>query len=266
VKARTNAPGATVVKLGGSLLEQAEPRRVALGAIARCWESGGELVVVHGGGERLDLHLATLGIPRRVHDGLRITDERTLEAAVAVLAGVVNKSIVSELRALGVASAGISGADGATLVAEKKPSVAGVDLGHVGCSARGRAGLLRAILAADMLPVVAPIAAGREGGLLNLNADEAAAAVASALAARRLVFFTDVEGVRDETGRTLAKLEADEAEDLLSGPAVEGGMRPKLRACLTALRAGVAEVVIAGPRRHAGVLRDGLGGTSLVAA
>ncbi|MGH9442162.1 MAG: acetylglutamate kinase, partial [Thermoanaerobaculia bacterium] len=89
---------------------------------------------------------------------------------------------------------------------------------------------------------------------------------AAALSARRLVFFTDVEGVRDETGRILSRLSICDAESLLSGPAIEGGMRPKLRACLDALRAGVGEVVIAGPGRHPDVLRSGEGGTSLVAA
>ena len=256
----------TVVKLGGSLLEDAPKRAAVVAAVAESWSSGEPLVVVHGGGKKLDAHLASLGIPRRIHDGLRITDRPTLEAAVGVLAGVVNKSIVGELREAGVPAAGICGADGATLVAERRIPSGGVDLGFVGGSARGSARLLNAILSAGMLPVLAPIASDRAGGLLNLNADEAAAAAAEALSARRLVFFTDVEGVRDESGRGISRLSASDAERLLSGPAVEGGMRPKLLACLAALRAGVSEVVIAGPRRHADVLRGGEGGTCLVAA
>ncbi len=259
-------PRPTVVKLGGSLLEDARRRAAVVAAVAEAWNAGESLVVVHGGGKRLDAHLASLGIPRRIHEGLRITDAPTLEAAVGVLAGVVNKAIVAELREVGVPAAGICGVDGATLVAEKRLPSGGVDLGFVGGCARASAGLLNAILSAGMLPVLAPIAAGRDGGLLNLNADEAAAAAAAALSARRLVFFTDVEGVRDESGRTLSRLAVRDAESLLSGPAIEGGMRPKLLACLEALRKGVREVVIAGPRRHADVLRGGEGGTCLVAA
>ena len=115
----------TVVKLGGSLLEDAARRAAVVSAVAQAWNAGEAVVVVHGGGKRLDAHLASLGIPRRVHDGLRITDGPTLEAAVGVLAGVVNKSIVAEFREAGIPAAGICGADGATLVAEKRPSFRG---------------------------------------------------------------------------------------------------------------------------------------------
>jgi acetylglutamate kinase len=260
------SPAPLVVKLGGSLLEDPTRRRASLLAVAQHWSASGLLVVVHGGGKKLDVQLAALGIARRIHDGLRITDAATLESAVGVLAGIVNKSVVAGLRELGVPAAGLCGVDGGTLVAERRMPIDGVDFGFVGAQARGHAALPRAILAAGMLPVIAPIAAGRDGGLLNVNADEAAAAIAAALGARRLVFFTDVEGVRDTSGRTLARLATREAESLLSGTGVEGGMRPKLFACLAALRSGVEEIVIAGPKRHAAVLRGEEGGTCLVAA
>ncbi len=255
-----------VVKLGGSLLEDSRQRKIALGAIAEAWAANPSLVVVHGGGRKIDAQLERLGIARRVHDGLRVTDAATLEAAVGVLAGIVNKSIVAELESLGVPAAGLCGADGSTLVARRRDPADGVDYGFVGAGARADGRLLTAILSSGMLPVLAPIAAGREGGLLNLNADEAAAAIATAFRAPRLVFFTDVEGVRDPSGRTVPRLGTREAEALLTGTAIAGGMRPKLLACLSALRAGVGEVVIAGPERHAAVLRGGEGGTCLVAA
>jgi acetylglutamate kinase len=114
--------------------------------------------------------------------------------------------------------------------------------------------------------VLAPPAAGREGGILNLNVDSAAAAIAVALGSARLVFFTDVDGVRDGAGRTLGQLTVAEAEDLLASGAASGGMRPKLAAALAALGDGVGEIVIAGPERQADVLRGGRGGTRLVAA
>jgi acetylglutamate kinase len=190
--------GTTVVKLGGSLLEDSKRRLAALSAVAESWLSSASLVLVHGGGRKLDAQLAARGIPRRIHEGLRITDGPTLESAVAVLAGIVNKSIVSELWGLGVPAAGISGADGATLIAERRAPEGGVDFGFVGAGARANTALLGAILSARMLPVLAPIAAGRKGGLLNLNADEAASATAIALGARRLVFLTDVQAVDRE--------------------------------------------------------------------
>jgi acetylglutamate kinase len=165
-----------------------------------------------------------------------------------------------------VAAAGVSGIDGATLVADRHPPLEGVDLGLVGTAPRARACLLKALLSADLLPVLAPLAAGREGGILNLNADSAAAAIAGALGSARLVFFTDVDGVRDGSGRTLGQLTVAGAEDLLASGAASGGMRPKLAAALAALGDGVDEIVIAGPERQAEVLRGGMGGTRLVAA
>lgn len=255
-----------VVKLGGSLLEDGVRRRQALAAIARAWNDGVPLVVVHGGGKKIDEHLAALGLTRSVHRGLRVTGPATLEAVVAVLAGIVNKSLVDELAGLGIAAAGISGVDGGTIVAERHPPVDGVELGLVGTAPRARADLPKALLGAGLLPVLAPVAAGRGGGILNLNADAAAAAVAGALGSSRLVFFTDVEGVRDGGGRTLERLSAAGAEALIASGAASGGMRPKLAAALSALADGVGEIVIAGPGRHADVLDGRRGGTSLVAA
>jgi acetylglutamate kinase len=252
----------TLVKLGGSLLEDAALRAAALAAIARRVQAGDALVVVHGGGKRIDRDLAARGIPKRTHDGLRVTDEATLEVVVAALAGTVNKQLVLELAGHGVRAAGLSGADGGTVTAERHPAIDGVDLGHVGRVTGTRADALRALMQAGLLPVVAALAIGPEG-LLNVNADEAAAALAAGVGARRLVFLTDVEGVKDAHGRLLDRIDAAGAQALLASPAVQGGMRPKLRACLSALAAGVEEVVIAGPLSHGSVLAGGPGGSRL---
>lgn len=260
------SPRPWVVKLGGSLLENAGARSRAIGAVARVWGAGTPVVLVHGGGRKIDQHLAALGLMRSVHRGLRVTGPATLEAVVAVLAGIVNKQLVGELRALGVAAAGISGVDGDTLVAERHPPIDGVDLGLVGAAPHARPEALRALLGAGLLPVLAPLAAGREGGILNLNADTAAAAVAAALGSARLIFFTDVEGVRDADGKTLARVTPADVRGLLDSGAASGGMRPKLAAALEAVGGGVGEIVIAGPERHADVLAGRRGGTSLVAA
>jgi len=256
----------TVVKLGGSLLEDDALRGAALEAIAARFTAGDRIVVVHGGGKRIDAMLQRLGIPKRVEAGLRVTDAPTLDVVVSVLAGLVNKTLVAELRAKGVVAAGLSGADGETLWAEFHPAVGGVDVGYVGRVVFSRRELVDAVLDSGMLPLVASVAVGREGLLLNVNADAAAAALAAGLHAARLVYLTDVEGVLDDEGALLERLDARAARSLLASPAVTGGMKPKLASCVQALGAGVGEVVIAGPSRHATVLMDGRGGTHLVAA
>jgi acetylglutamate kinase len=263
----TNAgEGITVVKLGGSLLENARLRARALEAVACLFTSGGRVVLVHGGGKRIDESLLRLHIEKRVHEGLRITDAETLDVVVGVLAGQVNKELVAELRSLGVKAAGLSGADGETLWAEFHQRLGGVDLGYVGRVVSSDPSLVTSVLSVGMLPVVASLAIGRDGTLFNVNADSAAAALARSLHAGRLVFFTDVEGLLDAEQRLVTRMSASQTKALLSSSAVSGGMKPKLQACLEAISAGVPEVVIAGPGRHESVLRDGKGGTSLVAA
>jgi acetylglutamate kinase len=243
-----------VIKLGGSLLEDATRRAEALRGIARAWKRGERVVIVHGGGKHIDAHLNRLGIAKRSHAGLRITDDATLEIVVAVLAGTVNKMLVCELARLGVNAAGISGADGQTLTADRHPPIGGVDLGNVGRVRRSDPTLIQAMLAASVLPVVSSVGAGPKGSLLNVNADSAAAAIAIGLGASSLVFITDVAGVLDGKGEVVPSIDADNARALLATNVVSGGMRPKLEAALHALAAGV------------GSIRIGEGGTSLVAA
>ncbi|HEY1434244.1 MAG TPA: acetylglutamate kinase [Thermoanaerobaculia bacterium] len=258
--------GLAVVKLGGSLLESDGARAAVVSAIARRWRAGERIVLVHGGGKRIDAELAARGIPRRIHQGLRVTDAPTLEVVVAVLAGSVNAGLVRELGASGADAAGLCGAEFALLQADVHPPVGGVDLGSVGAVTAVDPRRLETLLRAGQLPVVAPIASGPGGRPLNVNADAAAAAIAAAVGARRLLFLTDVEGVADEDGRIRSSLDPIEALRLLEGPAISGGMRPKLAACLAAARAGVREVIIAGPGRRETALAGGPGGTTLVTA
>lgn len=243
-----------VIKLGGSLLDDAARRAAVLRGIAKAWKAGEELVLVHGGGKHIDAMLKRLGIEKKTHAGLRITDEATLEIVVAVLGGSVNKMLVAELAKIGVKAAGISGADGATLVADRHPHIDGVNLGNVGRVRSSDPTLIRSMLAARILPVVSSVAAGARGQLLNVNADSAAAAIAAGLHATSLVFLTDVAGLLDEKGAVVPSLDADDARALLETDVVSGGMRPKLEAALQALASGVASI------------RIGEGGTSLVAA
>ncbi len=254
-----------VVKLGGSLLEDRAARGALLSAIAVRAAAGESLVLVHGGGKRIDAAVAARGIPKRTHAGLRITDPETLEIVVAALSGV-NRSLVHELQDLGTAAAGLSGADVGVVRADVHPPVDGIDLGCVGVVTRVDPRIFEAMRSAGFLPVLAPLAAGPDGSPLNVNADAVAAAVAAALSARRLVFLTDVEGVADGLGRLIEDLDAPAARRLLESPAVTGGMRPKLTACLEAASRGVGEVVIAGPARQEAALSGGRGGTHVLPA
>jgi len=244
-----------VIKLGGSLLDDAVRRTVALSAIAAQWKSGREVVLVHGGGKHVDANLKRLGIPKRTYAGLRITDDETLDVVVATLAGSVNKMLVAELSAMGVLVAGISGCDASTLVAEQHPPIDGVELGHVGCVTGGDPTLVQALVTSGILPVISSIAEGPDGALLNVNADTAAAAIAIAVGAEELIFITDVAGLLDAAGNVVAELCATDAEALLSTEVVTGGMRPKLQAALHALGSGVRRITIGEE-----------GGTQLIAA
>jgi len=242
-----------LIKLGGSLLDDAARREAALREIVARWNAGEDVVLVHGGGRHIDAALAKLGIAKKTHAGLRVTDAATLEVVVSVLAGTVNKMLVSELAKLGVRAAGLSGADGATLVATKHPDLDGVDLGHVGRVTQANVTLVKAMLTYGTLPVISSIAAGPDGTLLNVNADSAAAALAVALRAQSLRFLTDVAGVLDANGDLVPRLGVSDTKTFIDN--VSGGMKPKLQAALSALVSGVGEIVIGEE-----------GGTTLVAA
>lgn len=251
-----------VVKLGGSLLDDIARREAALEKIAERWHAGEQIVLVHGGGKHIDAALSRAGIAKKTHAGLRITDDATLEIVVSVLAGSVNKMLVSELTKLGVRVAGMSGCDGGTLVAAQHPPIDGIDLGHVGRVTHANKGMIRALLTSGVMPVVSSVAIGEDGALFNVNADTAAAAIAAALSASELRFLTDVEGLLDANGTVVARLHAADVEAFIES--VTGGMKPKLQAALNALRQGVTEVTIGAPTTDN--RQPTTGGTTLVAA
>lgn len=242
-----------VIKLGGSLLDDASRRAAALQKIVARWNAGEDLVLVHGGGKHIDAALAKLGIAKRTHAGLRVTDDATLDVVVAVLGGTVNKMLVAELTALGIRSAGISGCDGATLIAEKHVNLDGIDLGHVGQVTGSNRALVNALLTSGTMPVISSIAIGKNGALFNVNADSAASAIAVAHGAEELLFLTDVAGLLDGEGKVVPRLSAADAHQFLIQ--VSGGMKPKLQAAITALSSGVQAISIGEE-----------GGTTLVAA
>jgi acetylglutamate kinase len=198
------------------------------------------MIHVHGGGKRLTEWLDRMGVVSQWRGGLRVTDAASLEVAAAVLRGVVNSELVSGLRALGVDAVGLSGVDGGLLIAERIE-----DLGLVARVVGLRRDLLDALLVADQVPVVAPLARDEHGLVCNVNADDVAAGIAAGIGARQLVLLTDVDGVRDAAGAKLDSLTAAEAETLIESGVIAGGMVPKVRAALGALAWEGSEAIIA---------------------
>lgn len=245
-----------VAKIGGSTLGSHDTTLMDLVSLQK---RGIRPVVVHGGGAMISDWLSRHNVETRFVGGLRVTDEASLEVVVAVLAGVVNKQIVATLNALGAKAVGISGVDGNTLRAHLQDEA----LGFVGGEPRVETGLIESLLDDGAIPVIAPLGTlwsaqtgpSREeqatGQMLNINADTAAGAVAAALKARWLVFLTDVEGVRGADGTTLARLSADDAGELVRSGVIEGGMIPKVGACLTAVRVGCRGVILDGRKEGA---------------
>ena len=213
------------------------------------------MVVVHGGGPTISDWLKRLETPTRFERGLRVTDAPALEAVVAVLGGLINKQLVAALMALGARAVGLSGADGGMLLADLEDEA----LGFVGRIARVDPRPLAALLEAGFVPVVAPLAllrsAAQGGGveegtveaqLLNVNADTAAGDLARALGAERLIFLTDVPGVRGAGGETLTQVDADAVRELLASGVAAGGMIPKLEAAMWAGEAGADAIILDG--------------------
>lgn len=235
-----------VIKVGGGALAGG-----ALEDLPGILAGGRRVALVHGGGARLSRMLGALGIPTRFHAGLRVTDEKALEVAEIVLAGGVNKSLARGLNDLGVPAAGISGTDGPTLLVEPVP-----DLGRVGRVVRVGPRLVEALWAGGFVPVVAPLGLGPEGAY-NVNADMAAAALATGLGAERLFLLTDVDGLLED-GETVGTLAPEDCEACVDRGLAAGGMVPKLRAGAEAARGGVEARILNGNRK--GTLAAALAG------
>ncbi len=228
-----------LVKIGGAQLEEAGPRQALAKALAKAHAEGHELIVVHGGGNQIRQLGKALAIPEQYHDGLRVTDARTAEVVLMVLAGLVNKTLVRSLQRCGVPAVGLAGADGNTFTATRlaKP---GVDLGWVGAIDRVDARLVQTLLSTHQVPVLATVAPGTTGDdgepFYNLNADHAAGPLCRAFGCDALLFLTDVPGVLDAAGQRLSRLSPDDCAQLVKSGVAKGGMIPKLDAALMALR------------------------------
>ena len=238
-----------VLKLGGELLEDVSRTRAVAGEISHA-SATMPLAVVHGGGREIDAALAKVGIPKQHIDGIRVTDQPTLDIVVSVLAGAINTRFVAAINAAGGRSVGLTGADCGVAPVEPMPpfrSVAGetVSLGLVGQPVHdGAPHLVSHVIAGGYVPVVATIGAGADGTLYNVNADTLAAALAVRLRAGRLLIAGSTAGVLDGDGNTVAELELIAERELAAAGTVNRGMIAKLQACRAALGGGVPGVFI----------------------
>ena len=242
-----------VYKVGGPALEDPS----LIGPLAsEVKRQDGRVLLVHGGGRHVERMLNALGIPSRFVDGRRETSAEAMEIVEMVLSGGTNKALAAGLTSAGVRAVGLSGRDGGLIRARLAP-----ELGRVGTPERVDASVLDALWDAGVVPVVSPVSSGPSGEAVNVNADEAALALAVALRARSLVYLSDVDGVRAES-ETLEALTAADATRLMDAGVITGGMAMKVRVALEAAAAGIPQVVVAGKARLAG----GFAGTRVVAA
>jgi acetylglutamate kinase len=229
-----------VIKIGGNELDNPAFVQELAGRVAAMDAAP---VIVHGGGRAIGALQQRLGIEPLIRDGLRVTDAPSLEIVQMVLSGSTNKMLVAALFAAGVTAVGLSGVDGGLLRCVKK-EVAGADLGYVGTVVGVNAALLEQLVAQGVAPVVSPVSLGLDGQIYNVNADEAAAAIAAALGAGLLSFVSNVPGVLDDAGQPLPTLSAATTEQLIASGVIHGGMVPKVRAALDGLQQGVSRARI----------------------
>jgi acetylglutamate kinase len=242
-----------VVKYGGHAMGNAELGKAFARDIALLKQSGVNPVVVHGGGPQIGAMLTKMGIESKFEGGLRVTDASTVEIVEMVLAGSINKEIVALINAEGEWAIGLCGKDGNMVFAEKARKTITdpdsniervLDLGFVGEPVEVDRRLLDLLARSEMIPVLAPVAPGRDGHTYNINADTFAGAIASALNASRLLFLTDVAGVLDADGNVIAELTVSQARELIIDGTISGGMIPKVETCIEAIDRGVEGVAI----------------------
>lgn len=234
-----------VVKYGGSAMLDEDLQLNVIKDVALLKLVGMQPIIVHGGGKEISKWVNLLGHETKFVEGLRVTDEQTMEVAEMVL-GKVNKGLVQMVEQLGVKAVGISGKDGATLKVEKK-LVNGQDIGFVGNITEVNVDLINTLIDNNFVPIIAPIGMDENFHAYNINADDAACAVATAIGAEKLAFLTDIEGVYtdpDDKETLISVLTLDKADELIENGFIGGGMLPKLKNCIDAVRNGVSRVHI----------------------
>ena len=228
-----------VIKYGGAAMEDADLREEFARDVVLLKYVGLNPIVVHGGGPEITGYMERLGLPVEFVSGLRVSDELTVEVAKMVLVGKVNKEIVLRINRHGQPAVGLCGDDGSLFRVARRTAPGGQDIGFVGSIERVNVGVIEHV-ASDYIPVIASVGADREGNSYNVNADEAAGAVAGALGAYKVIFLTDVAGWLgdpSDPSSLIGQASTERVREAL--PALEGGMRPKLEACVEAIGEGV---------------------------
>ena len=241
-----------VVKFGGHAMGDPELAAAFAQDIVLLKQSGVNPIVVHGGGPQIAAMLKRLQLKSEFVHGLRVTDKPTVEVVEMVLAGLINKDIVTAINRQGGKAVGISGKDANLMIARKITQIAdpesnlmkAVDIGYVGDPAEVNPHIVDVISGSDLIPVVAPVGISREGETLNINADTFASALAARMKAKRLLLLTDVAGVLDKNKKLIEQLSIEEARELMRDGTITEGMIPKVEGCIEVVEAGVEAVVI----------------------
>jgi acetylglutamate kinase len=244
-----------VVKYGGHAMVDEQLKEDFARDITLMKYIGINPVVVHGGGPQISKVLDQMGITTKFINGMRFTDEQTMDVVEMVLGGKVNKGIVAQINRQGVKSVGLSGKDGELIIAEKLQLMHQPDEtkpGHVGKVTKINPLIIHTLNDQGFIPVIAPVGVGVNGETYNINADLVASKIASALTAGRLVYLTDVDGVMDASGKLISSIDTKTIKKMVDEKTISGGMIPKIEYALDALRNGVKKVqIINGTKRHA---------------
>lgn len=243
-----------VVKYGGHAMTDDSYQASFAADVVLLKHIGVRPVIVHGGGPQIAATLSRMGKTSSFVDGRRVTDDETMEVVEMVLGGKINREIVELVQQAGGRAIGLTGSDGGLLQVERK-LINGQDLGRVGDPTAVDPSVLLATMDAGFIPVVAPIGVDAKGMSYNVNADEAAGAIAAALRAEKLILLTDVEGVLDAKGQLISQLTIAQCRSLIAAGTIKGGMIPKMECCIDALAGGVSRThVVDGRIRHAVLL------------
>ncbi|HEY8423415.1 MAG TPA: acetylglutamate kinase [Clostridia bacterium] len=243
-----------VIKYGGNAMQDESVINTIMEDIAMLKIVGVNPILVHGGGPEINAYLKKLNIESKFHNGLRITDQQTMEVVQMVMSGKINKEITSKINQLGVKAIGLSGKDASLIEVRKYQSPDGVDLGLVGEIVNINTSLLEKLCNDEFIPVIAGIGTDEKGLSYNINADTVAAEIAARINAEKLIFLTDIDGIRedaDDPSTLISVITVDKIKEMIQNGKISGGMIPKVTSCIKSIEKGVSKVhIINGTTPH----------------
>jgi len=243
-----------VIKYGGNAMLKESIINTIMEDIAMLKIVGVNPILVHGGGPEINAYLKKLNIESKFHNGLRVTDQQTMDVVQMVMSGKINKDITSRINLLGVKAIGLSGKDAQLIEVKKYNSPDGVDLGQVGEIININTSLLEKLCNDEFIPVIAGIGADNQGQAYNINADTVAAEIAARINAEKLIFLTDIDGIRedaDDPSTLISVISVNQIKEMITNGKINGGMIPKVMSCIKAIEQGVSKVhIINGTTPH----------------